>query len=345
MKINIFYPLTHLPTGGANQFLKGLRDFLITKGIYEKNPKCAEVIIVNCSPLAFLKKIPSLILILLRKKVFIVARLDGPVFLIRGHDLWADKLFFCFCEKIADLVIFQSTWSKSRCLELGLNGEQTNSCTIINSADPRLFFPEREKKQLSENSKIRCIISTWSNNWRKGFEYYKWIDQNLNFENFEVIFVGNSELKFENISMLPPMNSGELATIMRTCDLYLTASQNDPCSNSLIEAMACGLFPIVLKDGGHPEIVGDLGAIFQNKNEMMEIFENIKPRLASHQNLQPLSWDATYENYCSQIDWYRQIGSKKSKKLSIFIFKYLSVLGFLTYKKFHSKIKTLIIKL
>ena len=48
----------------------------------------------------------------------------------------------------------------------------------------------------------------------------------------------------------------------RACDadLYLAASRDDPCSNALLEALACGLPAAFLASGGHPELVGEAGS-------------------------------------------------------------------------------------
>lgn len=61
------------------------------------------------------------------------------------------------------------------------------------------------------------------------------------------------------------MPSGEVAGILREHDIYITASKNDPCSNSLIEALHCGLPAVARNDGGHPEIIGQAGALFDDE--------------------------------------------------------------------------------
>ena len=50
-------------------------------------------------------------------------------------------------------------------------------------------------------------------------------------------------------------NSLQLTELFRRNDIYITGSKNDPCSNSLIEALTCGVPCIVLNDGGHPETI------------------------------------------------------------------------------------------
>ena len=49
---------------------------------------------------------------------------------------------------------------------------------------------------------------------------------------------------------------------MRRNDVYLAPSRNDPCSNALLEALACGLPAVFRASGGHPELVGEAGVPF-----------------------------------------------------------------------------------
>jgi glycosyltransferase involved in cell wall biosynthesis len=65
-----------------------------------------------------------------------------------------------------------------------------------------------------------------------------------------------------------PVPSQELSEILRNQDVYLTASENDPCSNALIEALSCGLPSLGLNSGGHPEIIGYGGLVFDRKEEI-----------------------------------------------------------------------------
>lgn len=55
------------------------------------------------------------------------------------------------------------------------------------------------------------------------------------------------------------LNSIELAQLMRTAHALVHAAWNEPCSNTIVEAMACGL-PVVYRDsGGSAELVDHRG--------------------------------------------------------------------------------------
>ena len=55
---------------------------------------------------------------------------------------------------------------------------------------------------------------------------------------------------------------------MRRNDVYLAPSRNDPCSNALLEALACGLPAVFRASGGHPELVGEAGVGFEEPSEV-----------------------------------------------------------------------------
>ena len=71
------------------------------------------------------------------------------------------------------------------------------------------------------------------------------------------------------------MPSAELASILRQQDIYLTASVNDPCSNALTEALACGLPAVFRISGGHPEIVQQGGYGFSNAEEVPALLDTL----------------------------------------------------------------------
>ena len=75
--------------------------------------------------------------------------------------------------------------------------------------------------------------------------------------------------------MVDPVPSPELANFHRINDIYITASRYDPCSNSLLEALGCGLPALYLKSGGHPEIVKTAGLGFDSAEEIPALLEQM----------------------------------------------------------------------
>ena len=98
-------------------------------------------------------------------------------------------------------------------------------------------------------------------------------------------FVGRSPVQFRNIRMIPAGGSYRMAELFRDHDVYLTASKNDPCSNSLIEALTCGLPAIYLQSGGHPEIVKQAGLGFEAAEQIPELLNEMIDKYEKYHSL------------------------------------------------------------
>ncbi len=57
--------------------------------------------------------------------------------------------------------------------------------------------------------------------------------------------------------------------------MYIAPSRDDPCSNALLEALACGLPAAFLASGGHPELVGDGGLPFEADEELPDVLDRL----------------------------------------------------------------------
>lgn len=268
MRVNILFEFKEGPWGGGNQFLKALKDAFAELGVYANKPEEADCILFNShhmfDEIIQIKK-------QYKEKIFI-HRIDGPIFFIRNRDLYIDKKIFCFNEAIADATVFQSKWSLKKCESLGYKKKEFET-VIYNAPDIKIFNDIGSQGKIV--NKVKIIATSWSDNIRKGFNMYKYLDENLDFNKYSVTFVGNSPFQFNNIKMIPPVNSYELSKILRQHNIYLTASMNDPCSNALIEALNCGLPAVVLNDGGHPELIGAGGIVFDSDNDVIEKIEKV----------------------------------------------------------------------
>jgi glycosyltransferase involved in cell wall biosynthesis len=269
MKVHIVFNITDAASGGGNQFLKCLRKFFCSAGIYEEYPDKADVIIFNShqnihEAAAIKLKCPD--------KAFI-HRIDGPMTLYNRPADKRDKVVYAANEYLADATVFQSNWSRENNYRLSLEKKELE-LVITNAPDPDIFN-RTGKTDFSRNRKIRLISVSWSSNWKKGFDVYGWLDKNLDFEKYEMLFVGNSPVKFDNIVCLKPLQSTELAEKLKNSDIFIIASQNDPCSNSLIEAMHCGLPALALNSGGHPEIIRRGGELFNEPSEIPRLIKKI----------------------------------------------------------------------
>lgn len=204
-----------------------------------------------------------------------VHRVDGPISAYRGRDIDLDRQIFEVNRDLADVTVFQSQFSLTKHLEIGLDFG-SNVAVIPNAVNPAIFNPEgRIAIPLDGQRKVRLIATSWSPNRRKGADIFEWLDDHLDFSIFDFTFVGNTESTFRNIRVLPPVPSEALARILRQQDIYVTASINDPCSNALTEALSCGLPALYRISGGHPEIVKKAGLGFTRGDEIPALLERL----------------------------------------------------------------------
>jgi glycosyltransferase involved in cell wall biosynthesis len=270
----VFHEFQPPPYGGGNQFLLALVRELRGRGVaVEVNrlsggtPAC----LFNSFNFDFgrLRRFA-------RDGARMVHRVDGPIGVYRGFDDGTDRAIVGINRELADATILQSRYSLDRHRELGL--ELANPVVIGNTADPAIFHPPAARDPLP-GRRVRVIASSWSDNPRKGADILAWLDGNLDFDAFEVTFAGRTQASFERIRVVGPLPSEELADLLRSQDVYLATSRDDPCSNALLEALACGLPAAFLRSGGHPELVGDAGIGFDDAEELPAVLTRLVEEL------------------------------------------------------------------
>lgn len=254
--------------GGGNQFLKMLKVNLQTRGLYYELDD-ADVVLFNSH-----QYISEVVRAKQRypQKIFI-HRIDGLMKLYNKPEDKRDNIVRLANKWISDGNIFQSEWSRERNYEFGIK-KQPYEIMTYNAADKRIFNHEG-KIPFNRSRKIKIIATSWSSNIKKGFGVYKYLDDMLDWDRYEMTFVGNSPVEFKHIVHKQPMTSVDLAKEMKQYDIYISASQKDPCSNSVIEALSCGLPALCLKDGGHPELVKGGGLLFESQNEIPFFLEKL----------------------------------------------------------------------
>ena len=263
MKINILWQFKNEAWGGGNQFLKVLRSYFIDAGCYCEDPLEADVVLVNSkeflSEAMVLKK---------RHSKICIHRIDGIFSIYRGgHERYNDLRVYDFTENYADGIIFQSNWSMSASKKNGMKSHN-KEVVICNCSDPKIFYKTScANSRLS--SLVRLITTAWSDNQKKGFETYQYLDDNLDFNRYEYVFVGRSPLVFKNIKMTGVLTSEGIANELRKSDMFVTATEDDTCSNSLIEGLSCGLPAVALNSGGSSEIVKLGGEIYNSKLDII----------------------------------------------------------------------------
>lgn len=264
------------PYGGGNQFLLALMDAFNRLG-HPSAPmrigKRTHAVLFNSFNFD-MERLRRVLRDRQTRQIRTLHRVDGPIAAYRGSGIEIDQSILAVSQDLADVSVFQSSYSLEKHLELGLEFE--NAHVISNAVNPAIFHDKSRLGFPTEASRrIRIVATSWSPNPRKGQHVYEWLDENLDFERFEMKFIGNTKAVFHNIEHLQPKPSAVLAQLLRASDIYITASENDPCSNALIEALSCGLPAIFRKSGGHPEIVGNAGLGFDHHEEIPALLDTL----------------------------------------------------------------------
>jgi glycosyltransferase involved in cell wall biosynthesis len=271
--VAVFHEFHPPPYGGGNQFLLALVRELQRRGLAVETNRVSgntKACLYNSFNFDFrrLRRFA-------RSDVRMAHRVDGPVGVYRGFDDGTDRRIAAINE-LAHVTILQSQFSLEKHAELGL--ELRNPIVVHNAVDPAIFHPPQTHAALT-GRRVRVIASSWSSNPRKGADILTWLDQHLDFNAFEVTFAGNTEETFEHISLIGALPSDQLADVLRAHDVYLAASRDDPCSNALLEGLACGLPAAFLRSGGHPELVGDAGIGFDDAEELPSVLARLSEEI------------------------------------------------------------------
>lgn len=266
----LFHDFAPPPAGGGHQFLRALVGELAARGIeIESNRVSAQThaCLFNSFNFDFAR-----LRRFARAEARMVHRVDGPIGVYRGFDDGTDRRIAAVNDAVADATVFQSRYSLEKHHELGI--ELRDPVVIPNAVDPAIFHPPEGREPLGER-KVRLVAASWSDNRRKGAETLEWLDANLDWERYELTFVGRAPLRLERIRAVGPVASAEVAELFRSHDVYVAASRDDPCSNALLEALACALPAVYLDSGGHPELVGEGGLPFQTDEELPHVLDRL----------------------------------------------------------------------
>ncbi len=261
--VALFHEFAPPPTGGGHQFLRALVGELEDRGLrveLNRISRGTTICLFNSFNFDFrrLRRFARL-------DVRFVHRVDGPIATYRGFDDGTDARIAEINGTLADATIVQSRYSLDAHRALGI--ELVDPRLISNSVDPSIFHPPGEREPLA-GRRVRVIATSWSDNPNKGSDVLAWLDANLDAERFELTFVGQTSEAFEHVRALGAIPTAAVAEELRRHDVYLAPSRNDPCSNALLEALACGLPAVFRASGGHPELVGEGGLPFEKPEDV-----------------------------------------------------------------------------
>jgi glycosyltransferase involved in cell wall biosynthesis len=272
--VAVFHEFAPSPAGGGHQFLRAL--------VFEFERRGLEIELNRISrdtPACLFNSFnfdTRRLRRFARAACRMVHRVDGPIGVYRGFDDGTDRRIQRINEDLADATVLQSQFSLGAHAELGI--DLRSPVVVRNAVDPSLFHPPTALEPVA-GRRLRLIGVSWSLNLNKGAEVFAWLDEHLDRTRYELTFVGQSPTRFRNIRMLDPRPSVELAGELRRHDVYVAASRNDPCSNALLEALACGLPAVYLASGGHAELVGEGGLPFSSEDDLADVLDHLAGQL------------------------------------------------------------------
>lgn len=276
--VAIFHTLQPPPASGGHQFIRALWRAFEQQGLRVENntiSPATRACLYNSFNFDF-----DRLRWFARSGCRMVHRVDGPISGYRGWDNGTDRRIWQINRELAHATVFQSHYSLQQNQELGF--VFAAPCVIMNAPDQDIFYA-RGRRPFDTQRKIRLISTSWSDNPNKGAATYQWLDEHLDWRQFEYTFIGRSPQTFQHIRMVGAMDSATLAATLRQHDIFITASRNDPCSNALLEALACGLPALYLQSGGHAEIVQQAGLGFSTAEEIPALLERLVNGYAHHQ--------------------------------------------------------------
>lgn len=193
-------------------------------------------------------------------KKFIILRVDNILEDSKNRNTGMPRMdeFASF----ADVVVYQSEWAKRL-----LKPHCGDGPVIYNGIDTDIFFPRNVVKDWEG---IRIFYSKYGRGEGKNFNVVQYFFREycLEKDDATLVLAGRFADEIQKINHPFEFHQDEdfqylgvvsdparLAEIMRTCDVALLPYFSDACSNTVLEAQACGLPVIFDYSGGTPEIV------------------------------------------------------------------------------------------
>jgi glycosyltransferase involved in cell wall biosynthesis len=255
--VAVFHEFVPPPRGGGHQFLAALIGELRRKGVDVEVNR-----ISGATPACLFNSFnvdAGRLRRFSRDDCRLVHRVDGPIGVYRGFDDGTDRRIVELNHELANATVFQSRYSLEMHAEVGF--ELRDPVVIRNAPDPALFHPDG-RAPLPDTGPIRLITTSWSDNPRKGAAVIAELERLVDPARFELTFVGRAPVAFDRARMIPPVPPAEVAELLRAHHVFVFASLNESCSNSLLEALACGLPALYVDSGSNAEVVGDGGLAF-----------------------------------------------------------------------------------
>ncbi len=197
----------------------------------------------------------------------------------------------CRSSRVADFTVFVSGWLRDYHAAKWFDASRPHA-VVWPGADARFFHPVGGARWDS-GGPFRLVTHHWSDNWSKGFDVYRDIDRLIAGPlrgEFELHILGRwpADLKWQSARTHPPASGQELASLLRGCHGYVSASRYEPGAMHVAEGLQCGL-PILYhrETGGTVEQGREYGfeigaSLEESLLEFRQRHAEFRQRLADH---------------------------------------------------------------
>ena len=181
-------------------------------------------------------------------------------------------------NRCADYTVFISSFLQNLFIAKGF---KSSTSSVILNGGTREIFHGTEGEKWSGNGPVNIVTHHWGDNWLKGFDIYKKLDEMLSQKKWKKLisftYIGHlpDGFQFKNAELIEPLNGTVLADKIRQNHVYLTASRNEPAGMHHIEGALCGLPLLYIESGALPEYCNGFGISFTPNNFIDKLKEMI----------------------------------------------------------------------
>lgn len=180
-------------------------------------------------------------------------------------------------NQFADETVFISEWLKDYFVTKGF---KKSSHVIYNGCDTSHFYPLKNVEKITIKYPIKIVTHHWSDNWMKGFDTYKYIDELVGKypEKYHFTYIGRYAKEYlpRYTKVISPKYGKELGDELRKHDVYVTASRWEPCGMHHIEGASSGLPVLYHVDGGGiVEGCKKHGLAFSSNDQIPDCFDGV----------------------------------------------------------------------
>lgn len=209
---------------------------------------------------------------------------------------------------VADYTVFISEWLKEYFIARWFDPARAHT-VIYNGANPSVFHPVGGTKWGPAKGALRLVTHHWSPNPMKGFPVYKMLDDMIadgQLRDTELWVIGQwpANMHWRVARAFAPASGHRLASMLRQCHVYVTASLWEPCGMHHVEGAQCGL-PLFYheKGGGIVEVGRKYGIGFREDN----IFSSLEILRRDYKKLRRRVFDYMPDGTRMAIEYIRVV--------------------------------------